>query len=243
MLLGSMCEWASHSPNTAPLVRHFRRPGCHTGRPLLARPRRVAQERNASPITVGVCIHAVLPIMRSTDWAPLRLEFVSNEFLRRIRLLLLQKMRHEEFLPRVCEGAVPAARAPFCLMAQTLPVKVRVVEQFRCAVTHLTTAAIGAWTVVVELLAARLCRIGQCAFACLHDKTSTVTLAVKKGAAPMVVRRLRSLQRTWYCFELPQHPLDLNLGRVVSGLLSRQVASATTPVRNGTERRHRRRCD
>mmetsp|Transcript_103834 Transcript_103834/g.318018 ORF Transcript_103834/g.318018 Transcript_103834/m.318018 type:complete len:296 (-) Transcript_103834:454-1341(-) len=111
LLLAAMCHGARHAPGaTVVVIQLWRTVGDAAG-PLRARPRGVADQRCAPPVPVGVRVNATLPIVRPADGAPLRLEVVGDERLRRVGLLVLAEVRHQQLAPRVREGAIPAARA------------------------------------------------------------------------------------------------------------------------------------
>mmetsp|Transcript_474 Transcript_474/g.1264 ORF Transcript_474/g.1264 Transcript_474/m.1264 type:complete len:532 (+) Transcript_474:156-1751(+) len=188
LLLASVRQVAGESAVAPVLVRELRRAARGAAGPLRAGPRGVADERRAAPVPVGVGVHAVLPVVGPADGAPLRLELVGNEVLRRRRLLGLPEVRHQELAAGVGEGAEGAAGAAVRLVAEALAEDVRVVEELRGVVAGVALVAAGAEPLAVELLVAELGGVSRLAPALGDDRAAAVALAVVVGAAAVVVR-------------------------------------------------------
>eukprot|EP00446_Apocalathium_sp_SHHI-4_P034051 CAMPEP_0177308008 /NCGR_PEP_ID=MMETSP0368-20130122/8546_1 /TAXON_ID=447022 ORGANISM="Scrippsiella hangoei-like, Strain SHHI-4" /NCGR_SAMPLE_ID=MMETSP0368 /ASSEMBLY_ACC=CAM_ASM_000363 /LENGTH=257 /DNA_ID=CAMNT_0018766811 /DNA_START=572 /DNA_END=1346 /DNA_ORIENTATION=- len=117
LLLAAVGKWTSHASWATVIVVQLGGTIGDAATPLWAWPGRVANQRRAPPIPVGVSIDTILPIVGTTDGTPLHLEPVRNEVLGGVCLFEFSEMRHKKLLSRVRECTIPAARTPLRLIA------------------------------------------------------------------------------------------------------------------------------
>jgi hypothetical protein len=95
-------------------------------------------------------------------------------------------------------------------MTEALPEEVWVVEELSSAVTEPASIATCANALVIKVRGARFRTISHLGVAAIREyNTSAVTLAVIKGAAPMVVRHRRGLHAAVRGLEAVEHAICL----------------------------------